>query len=63
MYFDLKIWLGLVLFRIDVELLFLGLFCNHFFFLFQNLCYHFFFKDFSSKFVWHKTFESVPDFS
>ena len=32
MYFDLKIWLGLVLFRIDVELLFLGLFCNHFFF-------------------------------
>ena len=32
MYFDLKIWLGLVLFRIDVGLLFLGLFSNKFFF-------------------------------
>ena len=39
MYFDLEIWLGLVLFRIDVGLLFLGLFSNKFFFkiLVQNL--------------------------
>ena len=62
MYFDLKIWLGLVLFRIDVGLLFLGLFSNKFFFsrVFVTI---FFFKDFSSKFVWQKTFESVPVFA
>ena len=33
-YFDLKIWLGLVFFRIDVGLFFLGLLCYKFFFFF-----------------------------
>ena len=28
-----------------------------------SLSYIFFFKDFSSKFVWHKNFEGVPDFT
>ena len=41
-YFDLKIWLGLVLFRIDVGLFFGeggcgGLLCNNFFFLFLDI--------------------------
>ena len=43
MYFDLRIWLGLVLFRIDVGLFcFLGLLCNYSFFFF--LFIFFFFK-------------------
>ena len=64
MYFDLRIWLGLVLFRIDVGLFcFLGLLCNHFFFFFRFfVAIFFFFKDFSSKFVCHKNFEGVPFF-
>ena len=57
MYFDLKIRLGLVLFRIDVG-----------FFVFWAcsvtiLFFFFFFKDFSSKFFCHKNVESVPNFA
>ena len=53
-YFDLKIWLGLVLFRTNVGLFFRACSVTIFFF---------FFLDFSSNLVWHKNFfEGVPNF-